>query len=190
MSTSSTPVPSTTAAKKPLVSMLRTPTDPRRAKIAKQLLAKRGYSTQFKRPLDRLVALDAKLTEFISIEEQAAFNKALKDSKIQHREETPTRWANKGAILGGLGGVAAGIHDGRSLEREIVARDVLNGKTVTTGQYRRRVAKTAAQASIGYGALGVGAGAALGGIAGLIKRRGQRNDDTRRRIEQLTSGTK
>lgn len=183
MSTSSTPVPSTTAAKKPLVSMLRTPTDPRRAKIAKQLLAKRGYSTQFKRPLDRLVALDAKLTEFISASA----------AEIKKREETPGRWAKKGALIGGAIGIPVGISAGVLGANEgMKAHEALAGQKFVGKAADRARLKT----RIGAGAVGAGTvgaayalqGAAIGGIAGLLKRRSQRNDDMRKRLEKLTNG--
>lgn len=183
MSTSSTPVPSTTAAKKPLVSMLRTPTDPRRAKIAKQLLAKRGYSTQFKRPLDRLVALDAKLTEFISASA----------AEIKKREETPGRWAKKGALIGGAIGVPVGIASGVSdVTSHLREQEIVSGvKNVGKAAVRDARLAKAAGGAMGGAMVGGGwalQGAAIGGIAGLLKRRSQRNDDMRKRLEKLTNG--
>lgn len=184
MSTSSTPVASsttTTAVKKPLVSLLGTPRDPRRAKIAKQLLAKRGYSNQFSRPIDRLVALDAKLTEFIS------------SAELKEREETPGRWAKKGAIIGGVAGVPLGAMAGIADAKDAIARAEISqgARSVGKAADRMRLKRVAGQSALsgaGVGAMWALQGAAAGGIAGVISRNGRRDAEMRQRLEKLTDG--
>lgn len=118
MSTTTSPT-TPSAAKRPLVSLLRAPSDPRRRAIAALLLKKRGYQTSFDMKNQILnLAFGGQTTEFANPydryqdEQYQLLKKHMlpyaEASQKNHRRLKERSHMTRGLLIGGLAGGAAG----------------------------------------------------------------------------------